>query len=344
MGFYNPEFDEKRRVEQKPYTKYQIGKSREQGTQGSTQGSQGWMAQYQPMLDAITKGSQLPKLKQHSAQVGTQDWMNEALGNVQIHNLQKMAMQRNRALSNLLGGAMRADAQMRTSALANATRERLAAIDAVTRKYRIDKNYDYRKQALDEQRGYHKTMGDYYKGLIQNQQQRAAIDLYKAQHPKNQGTKQLNPLDAANKRMKLVKDQDTFLKGVYGEDVFDQMGDVEKAKAIVSFISTGKLPKYSVKENGPLIPNELVPGGGVFDPFRGAAEQQAQQQGNAAKQEMEKAKKITKEHIGSIQNEIAKDYGVSANDIVFDPKRKMYLLPGGKGVPLDAAYSLVYGG
>ena len=329
MSFYNPMFDEKRRVEQKPYTKYQVGKSREQGAQGATQGSQGWMAQYQPMLDAITKGSQLPQLKQHNSPVGTQGWMNEALGNVQIHNLQKMAMQRNRAVANLLGGIMRADTQQRTAAMANATRERLAAIDAVTRKYRIDKNFDYRKQALDETSKHHNQMADYYKGLLGNQQQKAAIDLYKAQHPKQPKTP--NPLDLAIKRAKIVPDDATFKALIPDQKVADEIGSENLKKARLYYIQTGKMPSFT-KESG------------FFDDDYAPVTAAPQQANATAKQESSAVRKVTPDQIKTIHNEIAKDYGLNPDQVTFDPKRKMYVLPNGKGIPFETSYSIVFGG
>ena len=144
-------------------------------------------------------------------------------------------------------------------------------------------------------------------------------------------------MDAAIKRQKLAKNPD-FLKGIYGEDVYDAMGDDEKAKAVASFITSGKLPAYGV-EKRMILPNKVTPTGQSIDPFA------AQQARNSSSAKREKpAAKIGPDHIAAIHNEIAKEYGLSPDAVKFDPNSRLYILPNGKALPLDAAYQTLYGG
>ena len=352
MGFYNPEFDEKRRVEQKPYTKYQIGKSREQGVRGATQGSQGWMAQYgagdyaerlgaqaNALLNSITQKNGAPSLQPITHSLLSQEGFNQALRNVQIHNLQKIAEQRRRALTNALGSVLRSGTALRTAGMNNATRERTAALDAATRKYGMDKNYDIRAKGLSEEQRYHDALIDYNKGLLDTQKGRLQLEAWKAKQPK---AKKADQLDLVLKRQRLVKDPETFLKGVYGEDIYGEMDGAQKAEAIKNFVATGTLPAYKFKSDW--INDTINKEDGYIDPYGLTSGGQSLQQAVNGQKAQKPAPKITKDHILSIRSEIAKDFGVPEEQIAFDPERKIYALPNGYDVPLNKAYERVFGG
>ncbi len=304
----DPLTGKKTRREMHP-SKYQLGKSREQGPMGASQGAQGWRAQYGDavgrLLGGITAQNDTPKFTPITHSLLTNEGYNQALQNVYVRNLQKLAAQRRQALVGALGSLLRHNAAINT-----------ARIGAASRMYATDKDFKAKTLGLEEQRRYHDLLNSYNRGMLQNQQERLRLEREKLTAPQN--PRPINPLDAAIKRAKIVPDASTFKALIPDREIADEIGSKNLKKARMYYIQTGKMPKFE-KESG------------FFDDYAPIPPGQ------------KPAPKITKDHILSVRSEIAKDFGVPEEQIAFDPKRKMYVLPNGYDVPLNKAYERVFG-
>lgn len=310
------------------------GISREQGAYGVTQGNEGWRSQYTPqnelgirrnaIIDTLTQSPsfKMPKIK-HS--LLTNEGFNEALGVVGARNRAKLDMQNRRVLSGVLGSLLSYDSQRHAAD----QRYRLGLMDNETRKRGQDLTAKAKADALKETAAYHQILGNYYKNQNEIGRERNLIAAQKAAAAGK--PKELNPLDAALKRQKLAENSDAFLKGIYGEDIFGEMDDAQRKEAIQHFVATGKLPAY--RFNPDTFNDTISRENGYIDPLR-AQNRNATQRGG----------EITPDQVSTIHAEIAKDYGVPANAVKFDPKNRLYILPNGKALPLDAAYRTIYGG
>ena len=335
MEIYDPATGKRTRREFSGQSRWSSGKSREQGVQGASQGNRGWEAQYgagdyaerlgtqaNSLLNSITQKNNAPSLQPITHSLLSREGFNQALQNVQIHNLQKIAEQRRRALTNALGSVLRSGTALRTAGMNNATRERTAALDAATRKYGMDKNYDIRAKGLNEEQRYHDALIDYNKGLLDTQKGRLQLEAWKAKQPK-----QVNPMDAAIKRAKIVPDTSTFKALIPDPEVADEISDDNLKKARLYYIQTGKMPSFKKdEEHSHFWGDDYMP------------VQQAKSNG-LAKPETPAAK-IGPDHIAAIRDDIAKRFGISPGTVQYDPKTRKFLLPGEKEIALDGAFKI----
>jgi len=335
----DPTTGRKTRKELQPSDKWKMGKSREQGVHGVTQGPTGYTAQ-NPMISSLVNRVNQPgqmQLKPITSSLLTSEGFNQAMHNVQVRNLAKMREWQRRSQVRALGSLLNAQSQD----MATDARLKIGAMDNATRRYRIDRNYDLGLKGLNETRRYHDLQGQ-WKDKSLDVQKRGQDLSYDAALARQQAKQKKDPIKAAYERARLLKNGELDLTQFYDENVLSELGDAEKKRIAQQFIATGTIPRYKFKDGGWL--NDTIEETGAFNPF---AQQKVAQQQVAkpqAAQPQVQAPKITPEHIQGIANEIAKDKGINPGQIEVDYNRGLFVLPTGKAIPISDAYQLVYGG
>ncbi len=337
MSIYDPETGKTTKIPLKHNDKSQMGISRVQGLHGVTQAAKGWQSQYMSdapyrIVQKILDSSKPPAMKPIQNSLLTQKGFNEALRNVHIHNLQKMAMQKRQALANTLNTLMGYNKALRVADMTNQnrlkiaqldnnTKKDIANLDAQTRRYQIDKNYDVNSKRVE-------ATNKYYQGTLQNQKDRLELDRQKLQQPKQKAT---TPLDEAIKRRKLIDNPEDFLKGVYGSDIYGEMDSEQKAEAISSFIANGTLPKYTFHWGW--VNDTINRESGYIDPFGIAKGQNNSQQPSTPKAPAG----IT----GKMLDSISKELNIDRGNLKISDDGSSVILPDGSAIGKDELAKIV---
>ena len=265
MNAINLDFTKKKKRNTAPISRSAVAKvvggaskqgiSREQGAYGVTQGNEGWRSQYAPqdrlgirrnsIINSLTQSPsfKMPKIK-HS--LLTNEGFNEALGVVGARNRAKLDMQNRRVLSGVLGSLLSYDSRRHAAD----QRYRLGIMENETRKRGQDLSAKAKADALKETTAYHQILGNYYKGQNDIARERNKIAAHKAAAAGQ--PKQLNPLDAALKRQKLLDNNG------YGDPVrvfgneFNQLDENTQKDVVHRFIMDGAVPVgyEPIKEKG----------------------------------------------------------------------------------------------
>jgi hypothetical protein len=330
----DPATGKKTRKELQSSDKWKMGKSREQGVHGVTQGPTGYTAQ-NPMISSLVNRVNQPErmqLKPITSSLLTNEGFNQAMHNVQVRNLAKMREWQRRSQVRALGSLLNARSQDR----ATDARLKIGAMDNATRRYRVNKNYDLGMRGLDETKRYHDLEGEWKKADL-DVRKRGQDLTYAAATERAKAKGAEEPIKAAYERARLLKNGELDLTQFYDENVISKLDDATKKRIAHQFVTTGTLPEYEFKSG---LLNDTIQEIGSFNPFgesQGGGHTQSRASGSP---------KITPEHITGISTEIAKDYGIDPSQVQVDYRRGLFVLPKqfNKAIPFDRAYELIYGG
>lgn len=207
------------------------GKSRVQGSQGATQGNQGWKSQHtptdgdygkqiNPIIQSITSKTkyETPQIKDSLL---TNKGFNQALGVIGAKNKAKIDMQNKRALQGTLGSLISGDSQNR----AMKSREMIASMGDKTK--RRGQDYNYASDASNRS---------------------SREDIAEMNNETRQRPKQTNPMDDRIKRQKIAKEGG--LEGIIGSEQYQNLSDEQQQDIAGRYIMTGELPTLNTGEEG----------------------------------------------------------------------------------------------
>jgi hypothetical protein len=295
--------------------KYRQGISTQQGTNGVTQGGQGWKSQYggqeNSIINRLTSSAPKFQAPEITKSLLTNEGFNQALGVVQARNNAKLEMMNRRNLSGVLGSLLGNDTRRYGIDTQARTQQGIAALNAKTRMRGQDLNYQVKNKALDETSAYHNIMKDYYNGQLTNQQARLQLERQKINAPK-----QVNPFDEQYKRARIVKTAGG-IGAIVGDPHFDDLPDEQKQRVTAEYIRTGRLPtKIKPQRDVPFVPHFLETNNAepVYDD-RG--QQQAEIAAQQYQTRQQGASLGTKER-NQILKTIADQYGFDLSDLHFE--------------------------
>lgn len=293
---------------------YTQGKSAVQGAQGVGQGSRGWEAQINPVINSITK-TRSYDTPQITDKLITQKGFNQALQVIGARNKMKMDMENRKVLSGVLGSLIQgrsnqynADSRANTASAEMANSKDIAGIRDAT-----------------QRRGQDNTKA-YYDGLLKNQvrgQDKTQENALISAGARN-NIKPSNPLDEKVKRIKIVE-SNTGLGGEIGTNVWNRLSNAQQEDIKGRYIQTGELP--NITQTGG---NDNYWDSRIYDISYGDKGQNT----NATQQKSPTAQQPKQKVTGALLDKIAQQLGVDRKNLRISDDGNSIIFPDGSKAPV----------